>query len=266
MAKIDFEDFLAWAYSRPKQEGKPGSLDFDEYLKERGLVFNHGTRKFESIEPKPEYYKCIKEYRGFTVGKVYKTNEYGDLPSDPENPFVIMIENPCFKEYFRPATPEEIPHEDYHWNGKIDKKEATGVLKEMLDNIDEESLAKTREEMTKESSDGELTELELHFGQFVYGDAWGKREIDDKEKTFVKLCIRDIILPAARKQLQPEIDAEIEKAYKSQDEVQYKNGYNKAVDDASDWLYKLYDKQGYLDIADLDDIKKQLKENNYGNN
>ena len=78
----------------------------------------------------------------------------------------ICLRQPS-KEYlnriFRPATPEEIsqkPDKDYQWSGKIGKKEPTGVLKEMLENLDEDKLAKTREEIMKESSDGELTEFE----------------------------------------------------------------------------------------------------------
>lgn len=49
---------------------------------------------------------------------------------------------------------------DYQWSGKIGKKESTGVLKEMLENLDEKELAKTMVEMMKESPDGELTEFE----------------------------------------------------------------------------------------------------------
>lgn len=197
-------------------------------LADQGLQYNSGTKKIESLEPKPEYYKCIKEYRGFTIGKVYKTNENGDLPSDHENLFVIWIENPYFKEYFRPATPEEIPHSE------SDQEELNEFEKEIA------------HVLVYKCYDGGLeTEEEIH-------NAY--RQYYDDARFFAPM-----LLAKARKQLQPVIDAEIDEAYRNQDEVQYKNGYNKAVEDACDWLYKLYDKQGYLDIADLDDMKEAIK-------
>lgn len=240
----------------------------DKALKDQGLQYNTDTKKIESIEPesfkleKGKWYMCI-----VTSGDNYVK---GQLWKGVEKDGELWINNggcycqpstEYFNRIFRPATKEEIPHEDYHWNGEIRVRKVTGVLKKMLDNIDEEELAKTREEMTKESSDGELTELELHFGQFVYGDAWAKREIDEKEKTFVKLCIRDIILPAARKQLQPEIDAEIEQAYKNQDEVQYRNGYNKCVEDARNAFCKTckIGKCNSSECVYLNDFKKALE-------
>ena len=84
--------------------------DIANGLKVQGYEWKDG--EITTIEPKPKYYKCIKEYKGFTLGKIYKTNDNGDLPSDPECPFVIWIENPYFEEFFRPATDEEISQEN----------------------------------------------------------------------------------------------------------------------------------------------------------
>ena len=77
------------------------------------------------------------------------------------------------------------PEQDYQWNGKVSKKEPTGVLKETLDNMDEKELAETKEKMTK---DGELTEFEkcLKSGTNIYVEQgrhmedWDARE-DAKE-------------------------------------------------------------------------------------
>lgn len=43
------------------------------------------------------------------------------------------------------------------------------------------------------------------------------------------------LLALARKQLQPEIDAEIDKAYKNSDEVQYRRGKEDAMEDMPHW-------------------------------
>lgn len=45
------------------------------------------------------------------------------------------------------------------------------------------------------------------------------------------------LLSIARKQLQPEIDAEIEKAYKNADEVQYRKGREEALKDLPRWRF-----------------------------
>ena len=136
---------------------------------------------------------------------------------------------------YNPET-KEIQEIDYLWNGEIRVRKVTGVLKKMLDNIDEEELQKTREEMLKESSDGELSEFEIRIYDWCSSDSDG--QIDRNTMHKISKNRAKILLEIARKQLQPEIDAEIEKAYKTQDEVQYKCGYRKAIEDSIVFLYK----------------------------
>ena len=130
MAKIEIDNKKMWESLRkamwyfPEAEWLTRSID--TALSEQGLTVND-KGEITTIEPKPKYYKCIKEYKGFTLGKIYKTNDNGDLPSDPECPFVIWIENPYFEEFFRPATDEEISQEniptfkEVERNGKDEK-------------------------------------------------------------------------------------------------------------------------------------------------
>lgn len=71
------------------------------------------------------------------------------------------------------------------------------------------------------------------------------------------------LLPLARKQLQPEIDAAIEKAYKNADEVQYKKGWEDAIDNHREALHAEYEKGRAEALKDLPRWKKIGRGNNY---
>lgn len=107
---IDVDKFLNSVLNYPGNGTLTNTVKmlFTYALSEQNLEFKDG--EIQSIENKPKWYKCIKEYRSFTVGKLYCTNENGDLSSDQDVDFryVIAIDNPYFKEWFRPATEEEL--------------------------------------------------------------------------------------------------------------------------------------------------------------
>lgn len=73
--------------------------------------------------------------------------------------------------------------------------------------------------------DQELSELELAIAKY--------RPPTDSKETIQRIAAE--LLSLARKQLQPEIDAEIEKAYRTADEVQYTKGREEALKDLPRW-------------------------------
>ena len=81
----------------------------------------------------------------------------------------------------------------------------------------------------------ELSEFEKKLSD-VFGYAISMSVSDPKKPTdeFVREYAPEL-LALARKQLQPEIDAEIEKAYKTADEVQYRKGREEALKDLPRW-------------------------------
>ena len=176
MAKIELDNIKMWESILNNSHHLEGirKEHIVNALADQGLRFNPDTNKIESIEPESfkleegKWYVCMEDiYDHVTDDVIFKEGELFNVFAITPRERTINDHFKCIDKLFRPATPEEIPQEDYHWNGKIDKKEATGVLKEMLDNIDEEELAKTREEMLKESSDGELTEFEDRLGEIM---------------------------------------------------------------------------------------------------
>jgi len=108
MGKIDFDKFISSLIVHCKENRGPVSRWLEDSLADQCLRFD-GDDLVESVQT-PKWYKCIKEYRGFFVGRLYCTNEYGDLFTDPESEykFAINISNPYFRGWFRPATKEEI--------------------------------------------------------------------------------------------------------------------------------------------------------------
>ena len=81
----------------------------------------------------------------------------------------------------------------------------------------------------------ELSEFEKNLSD-IFGYAISMSVSDPKKPTdeFVREYAPEL-LAIARKQLQPEIDAEIEKAYKTADEVQYRKGREEALKDLPRW-------------------------------
>ena len=81
----------------------------------------------------------------------------------------------------------------------------------------------------------ELSEFEKKLSD-VFGYAISMSVSDPKKPTdeFVREYAPQL-LSLARKQLQPEIDTEIEKAYKNADEVQYRKGREEALKDMPRW-------------------------------
>lgn len=105
MAKIDIDKFVV-SLLNGNDLTKNQKYTIHHVLQEQGLRIKDGG--IVSIKPEIEWYKCINEYRGFIVGKLYHTNKYGDLPSEPDCHYTVMVSNPYFKQWFRPATEEEI--------------------------------------------------------------------------------------------------------------------------------------------------------------
>lgn len=81
----------------------------------------------------------------------------------------------------------------------------------------------------------DLTEFEMQYATYRYGsqavEMFGQEQIEAVKKEWAYL------LENARKQLQPEIDAEIDLAYKNSDEVQYKSGKEDALKDMPHWKH-----------------------------
>ncbi|MBQ6958154.1 MAG: hypothetical protein IJP77_06315 [Bacteroidales bacterium] len=71
----------------------------------------------------------------------------------------------------------------------------------------------------------EMSEWELAIAKY--------RPPTDSKETIQRIASE--LLSLARKQLQPEINAEIEKAYKTADEVQYRKGREEALKDLPRW-------------------------------
>ncbi len=79
----------------------------------------------------------------------------------------------------------------------------------------------------------ELTDFEKELGGIA--QAW----VDERAE-LTKECIKvhaERLLKVARKQLQPEIDAEIDKAYKNSDAVQYRRGKEDTLKDMPHWKH-----------------------------
>lgn len=194
------------------------------------------------IEPEPKYYKCIREYRGFTVGKVYKTNEYGDLPSEPECPYVLGIENPYFEQFFRPATPEEIStivdrpateEEIKGNNGGISPNSPAP----QRDNYDEMKQAEPNQENIptfkelERSGKDELTEFEETFIALV--DSWcggDNRAYNNCNEQALRDAQR--LITIARKQITREINP-LEMLHLVEDSktLSYMSGYLQGIND-----------------------------------
>lgn len=196
-------------------------------LKDQGLQYNSDTKKIESIEPEPfeikkgNWYMCIKTLDGwggpYMEGEVYQSPANGvvfhregfDIENETELLHGRPENNKNMSLYFRPATPEEILHEDYHWNGKIGKKEVTGVLKMMVDTVDLEELQKTKAEMLKESSDCELTEFEDRLGEIMIPTWDITKECEECKNVVydIKKFAKELI-DLARKQIASEINVD----------------------------------------------------------
>ena len=100
----------------------------------------------------------------------------------------------------------------------------------------------------------ELSEFEKKLSD-VFGYAISMSVSDPKKPTdeFVREYAPEL-LALARKQLQPEIDAEIEKAYKTADEVQYRKGREEALKDLPRWnKCPLYFEHGEIWKTDKDE-------------
>ena len=108
MGKIDLDKFISSLIVHCKENRGPVSRWLEDSLADQCLRFD-GDDLVEAVQT-PKWYKCIKECRGFFVGRLYCTNEYGDLFTDPESEykFGINISNPYYSGWFRPATEEEI--------------------------------------------------------------------------------------------------------------------------------------------------------------
>lgn len=83
----------------------------------------------------------------------------------------------------------------------------------------------------------ELTPLEDLLSTYLKNDFeyFSTKKWDEKKWNEVMRIQAAELLSIARKQLQPEIDAEIEKAYKTADEVQYRKGREEALKDLPRW-------------------------------
>lgn len=83
----------------------------------------------------------------------------------------------------------------------------------------------------------ELTPLEDLLSTYLKNDFeyFSTKKWDEKKWNEVMRIQAAELLSLARKQLQPEIDAEIEKAYKNVDEVQYRKGREEALKDLPRW-------------------------------
>ena len=90
----------------------------------------------------------------------------------------------------------------------------------------------------------EMSEWELAIAKY--------RPPTDSKETIQRIAAE--LLSLARKQLQPEIDAEIEKAYKNADEVQHRKGREEALKDLPRWnKCPLYFEHGEIGKTDKDE-------------
>ena len=137
MGKIDIDEFVC-SLMRFTPVATETKYLIQSALKDQGLQYNDG--QIAELESKPKWYKCIKEFKSFTVGKLYCTNENGDIlaDEDAEYRYAIVIDNPYFRTWFRPATEEEIMLEKES-NKKIrfsnidlDEDELRNKVKELL--------------------------------------------------------------------------------------------------------------------------------------
>ena len=83
------------------------------------------------------------------------------------------------------------------------------------------------------SAEQELTEFEEAVRACAFGKLTNKEEGETKEE-YVKRWAAEL-LALARKELQSEIDAEVEKAYKNADRMQYEKGKEDALKDSPTW-------------------------------
>ena len=97
---------------------------------------------------------------------------------------------------YNPET-KEIQEIDYLWNGEIRVRKVTGVLKKMLDNLDEESLAKTREKMLEET---ELTDFEKVLAECIH-----KAQGSVLSPEWVAITWSNALMAEARKQIASDI-------------------------------------------------------------
>lgn len=71
-------------------------------LQDQGLTYKGGEIF------KCQWYLCVEDYHGYKKGRLYSTNEYGDLCSDDDGVGTLSIENPYFNRWFHKATVDEI--------------------------------------------------------------------------------------------------------------------------------------------------------------
>lgn len=109
-----WESLLKWGHLGIAKEA------IELALTEQGFKFDGEhivplTQETFKIE-KGKWYMCIKDYTEgchFTCGKVYKCESYWSLLDD-ENTNVYFYVSIPYKEYFRPATEEEIAAQSYN--------------------------------------------------------------------------------------------------------------------------------------------------------
>ena len=101
------------------------------------------------------------------------------------------------------------------WIAWIEKAKWTDADEKLLKNIKQE----------------ELTEFEQVVNNFAKACAGLTPDQIIVDKASVER-----LLSAAKKQLHPEFDKQLEQAYENADEVQYRRGYRKAIDDACELL------------------------------
>lgn len=203
----------------------------DNALWEQGFEFKDG--KIVSIEPESKieagkWYVCTLEdpkCYGFTKGKIYQAVHHKVIGTTIYNDNGSCVSINGFKNFFRPATPGEIPQEP-----------------------------------KQESSDGDLSEFENRLGEILHPtwDIMQGHEDCQWEIDGVKKYAKEL-LSIARKQLQPEIDAEIEKAYKNQDDVVYQRGYIAGMEAHRDDLTK-----EILSRIDVDEMVENLSSFRFG--
>lgn len=101
----------------------------------------------------------------------------------------------------------------------------------------------------------ELTDFEKEFGGII--EAYKDTRAELTNEGIKNHAGR--LLALARKQLQPDIDAEIDKAYKNSDAVQYRRGRQDALKDAPHWKHMYAGAGGSGDGRNLYLIKDGLE-------
>ena len=210
------------------------------------------------IEPRKSY-MCIKDYISsdgvtFKKGKVYNAVEWYRLVGEDNNN-VYFTANIPYEEYFRPATEEEV----FLSKRKIEVDDMNDFKQCLIEFYNAaRDLVRDKDGVYKRSDANQL----VNFFENKLLDIARLRIIKEMDD-FTKRGIMAINQTSYNLGFEQGKLEECEKAYRTADEMQYKNGYRDASEKAIGWIMNnikdYVDDDGYFNEDITDDLRCVLE-------